>query len=238
VKSALVFGGSGGIGTAICSELKDLGYKIVVADRRGPKEGIADFYVACDATREADVKRAISFTQSNFGSIDVVVCAQGIYLLDGIEETSFEKWQKVISTDLNSVFLVCKNIIPLMKWQRDKGYIVNIASMSGVHGKAGKSAYCASKFGVIGLTEALFEELRGSGVRITAVCPASVDTSLTNNKHLLKKSEIEKILQPEDVARVVGELVTSPKRILRKRVELEIEEWIDKYSRLKNSKLE
>ena len=237
MKSALVFGGSGGIGTAICSELMDLNYKVVVADRRAPKEGQADFFVACDATQAADVKRAISFTQNNFGSIDVVVCAQGAYLLEGIEETSYEKWQKIIATNLNSVFLICKNIIPLMKWQRDKGYIVNIASMSGLRGRAGKSAYCASKFGVIGLTEALFEELRGTGVRITAICPASVDTALTNNKHLLKREEIEKILQPEDVARTVGELVTSNRRILRKRVELEIEEWIDKYSRLKNSKL-
>jgi 3-oxoacyl-[acyl-carrier protein] reductase len=237
MKSALVFGGSGGIGTAICEELKELGYKVVVADRRGPKEGLADFYVVCDVTQEADVKRAISFAQNNFGSVDVVVNSQGAYLLDGIEETAYDKWQKIIVTNLSSVFLVCKHVIPLMKWQKTGGYIVNIASMSGIHGKAGKSAYCASKFGVVGLTESLFEELKGSNVRITAVCPASVDTALTNNKHLLKRSEIEKILQPEDVAKTVGGLVSSNKRILRKVVTLEIEEWIDKYSRLKNSKI-
>lgn len=237
MKSALVFGGSGGIGSAITNELKHLGYKVVVADKRGPEEGLADKYVICDATQEADVRRALTFTQQNYGSVDVVVNSQGVYLLDGFEQTTSEKWQKIIDVNLTSVFLVCREAVPLLKWQRDGGYIVNIASMSGVHGKAGKSAYCASKFGVIGLTESIFEELKGSNVRISAVCPASVDTALTNNKHLLKKEEIEKILQPDDVARAVGELVESPKRVLRKRVELEIELQVDKYQRLKNSKM-
>jgi len=238
MKSALVFGGSGGIGSAIVNELKHLGYKVIIADRRGPSEDLADKYVACDATQAADVKRAIAFAQQNYGSVDVVVNAQGVYLLDSFEEMSSEKWQKIIDVNLTSVFLVCKEAVPLMRWQRGGGYIVNIASMSGIHGRAGKSAYCASKFGVIGLTESLFEELRGTNVRITAVCPASVDTALTNNKHLLKRVEIEKILQPEDVAKAVGELVESPKRVLRKKVELEIELIIDKYQRLKNSKLQ
>ena len=237
-KSALVFGGSGGIGIAIVKTLKDLGFKVVIADKRGPEPGRGDFYIPVDATQETDVKRAIAFAQSNFGSVDVVVNSHGVYLLEGIEETTYPEWKRVIEVNLNSVFLVCKHVIPLMKWQREGGYIINIASMSGLHGKAGKSAYCASKFGVVGLTESLFEELRGSNVRITAVCPASVNTPLTNNKHLLKRSEIEKILQPEDVAKTVGELATSNKRILRRTVILEIEKWVDKYSRLKNSKLE
>ncbi|MDH4358509.1 MAG: SDR family oxidoreductase [Candidatus Berkelbacteria bacterium] len=238
MKGALVFGGSGGIGTAIAEELKDLDYKIVVADRRGPKPETCDHYVPVDVTKEADIKRAISFTQDNFGTLDAVINSQGIYILEAAELTKVSDWRKIIEVNLSSVFLVCKHTIPIMKWQRQGGYIINIASMSGLRGRAGKAAYCASKFGVIGLTESIYEELRGTKIRITAVCPASVDTSLTNNKHLLKRDEIEKILQPEDVARAVGELVESNPRVLRKTVVLDIELKIDKFQRLKTSKLE
>ena len=238
MKGALIFGGSGGIGTAIAEELKDLDYKIVIADRRGAKPESCDYYIPVDATKETDVKRAIHFAQDNFGTLDVVVNSQGVYLLQAAELTKVSDWRRIIEVNLNSVFLVCKYVIPIMKWQRQGGYIINIASMSGLHGRAGKAAYCASKFGVIGLTESIYEELRGSKVRITAVCPASVDTSLTNNKHLLKKEEIEKILQPEDVAQAIGELVESNPRVLRKTVVLDIELKIDKFQRLKTSKLE
>ena len=100
--------------------------------------------------------------------------------------------------------------------------------MAGLRGKRGESAYCASKFGAMGLTDTLFEELRGTGVRVTAVCPTSVDTPFLNKAIELSQEELEKVLKPLDIGRIVGELVTSHPRVLRKVVPIEIELEIDK----------
>ena len=226
----IIFGGSGGIGSAIARMARRLSYSVVIADKREPINVRDASFIAIDATREADVKKALSFATEKLGVIDVVVNCQGIYLVDKIENTAFQLFDDIINTNLKSVFLVCKNIVPIMKWQ-NRGYIVNIASMAGLEGRAGQSAYCASKFAVVGLTDALYRELKGTGVRITAVCPSSVDTPLLNNEVALDREELDKVLQPEDVARVVAELITSHKRVHRKIVPIEIELNIDKLNK-------
>ena len=227
MSSMLIFGGSGGIGSAIAKMAKRLGYSVVIADKREPS-GLEDVrFIATDATVETDVKAAISFTTEKLGVIDVIVNCQGIYLIDKIENTTIQTFDDIINVNLKSIFLVCKNAIPIMKWQ-NRGYIVNIASMSGLRAKAGQSAYCASKFAVVGLTESLYHELEGTGVRITAICPSSVDTPQLMSQVSLTKDELDKILQPEDVARVVAELITSNKRVHRTVVPIEIEFYINK----------
>jgi len=232
MKSVIIFGGSGGIGSAITQTLKHLGFAVAIADIRPTDTKVADFFIPTNATREVDIKRAISTAQEKFGSIDVVINCQGVYFVDKIENTPVEEFDKMIDTNLRSVFLVCKNVVPLMKFKKS-GYIVNLASMAGLRGKAGEGAYCASKFGVVGLTDALFEELKGTGVRVTAVCPTSVDTPFLNKAVELSEEELEKILRPSDIGRIVGELVTSHPRVLRKIVPIEIEIEIDKLKKKK-----
>jgi len=226
MKVALVCGGSGSIGQAIVKTLEFLNFKTVICDIKEPRRK-TDFFVNADLTSEISVKKVISYTNDKFGRIDVLVNCQGAYLLDRIENTDPDQYRSMMSTNSTSVFLTCKYVIPLMKWQKS-GYIVNIASMSGLIGAAGKTAYCASKFAVVGLSECLNEELRNTDVRISAVCPASVDTKLTGNENLLTKKEIEKLLKPEDVARVVAELVTSKARVRRVIVPIEGSLKLDK----------
>jgi NAD(P)-dependent dehydrogenase (short-subunit alcohol dehydrogenase family) len=207
--------------------LEQFGYEIVIADLE--KVG-GEHSIQCNATDEADVKKTLDYCKDHFNGIDVVVNCQGIFSVARIENTSEEIFDKMVDVNLKSVFLVCKNAIPIMKWRKE-GYIVNLASMAGLRGKKGEGAYCATKFGVVGLTEAIFEELRGTGVRISAVCPSSVDTSLLKNEVKLSRFELEKVLKPEDIARIVAELVTSNPRVLRKIVPVEVALVIDKLNR-------
>lgn len=226
-KSVLIFGGAGGIGGAIHLALSHLGFKTVIADINEPKGESARYYIACDVDKEEDVKRAIAFTQEKTGSLDVVINCQGIYTLDLLEETDLLTFEKMININLKSIFIVLRNIVPVMKWQ-NRGHIINIASMAGLRGRAGQSAYCASKFGVVGLTEAIYEELKGSNVHISAVCPASVDTPLLHSQVKLTKEEEDKILKPDDVARVIAEVLTSNPRVYRKIIPIDIDIDIDK----------
>lgn len=230
MKTALIFGGAGEIGSSIKQVLEKLGYEVLISDIKGPTN--KDYFIIGDAASELDVKRVISVARDRVKDIDVVVNAQGFYELNKIDKTEPEIWDKLMNVNAKSVFLVCKSIIPYMKL-RKKGYIVNIASMAGLRGREGQSAYCASKFAVVGLTESLFEELKGTGVRVTAVCPTSVNTKFLKDSVRFYGSEAEKILRPNDVARVVAELVTSHPRVLRKIVSLDIELEIDKLNRKK-----
>jgi len=230
MRSAIIFGGAGEIGSSIKRVLEQLKFKVLVADVKGPTES-EDFLIS-DATSETDVKRVIALANERLKGLDVVINAQGVYELNKIEKTVAETWDKILDVNAKSVFLVCKTVIPQMKQQK-KGYIINIASMSGLRGREGQSVYSASKFAVVGLTDSLFEELKGTGVRITAVCPTSVDTKFLKNNVRFYSSEAEKILKPNDVARVVAELVTSHPRVLRKTVTLDIELEIDKLHRKK-----
>jgi 3-oxoacyl-[acyl-carrier protein] reductase len=230
MKTALIFGGAGEIGSGIKQVLEKVGYKVLISDIKGPTN--RDDFIIGDATSELDIKRVIRVALDRLKEIDVVVNAQGVYELNKIEKTEGETWDKLMSVNAKSVYLVCKSVIAQMKL-RKKGYIVNIASMAGLRGREGQSIYCASKFAVIGLTESLFEELKGTGVRVTAVCPTSVNTKFLKNSVRFYGSEAEKILRPADVARVVAELVTSHPRVLRKIVSLDIELEIDKLNRKK-----
>ena len=231
-RTILIFGGNGGIGTAIRLAAAKQGFNVVVADLIVPKKDQGFDFISADLTKEADVKRAILYALEKYQTVDVVVNCQGTYKIDSIENTTSESLEEMLDVNLKTVFLVCKNIVPVMKWRRG-GYIINIASMSGLRGKKGQAAYCASKFAVVGLTEALYEELRGTGVRVSAVCPTSVNTKMLSKQIKMTEAEEKKILQAEDVALVVMELANSNPRVYRKIVPIEIEIDIDKLDKKK-----
>lgn len=230
-RTVIIFGGSGGIGSAICNILSNKGFNLVVVDLEKPDSFDGEF-VSADLTKESETKRAIMYTLEKFQTVDIVINCQGIYKIDSIEKTSNSDLEKMLDVNLKTVFYVCKNVIPVMKWRRG-GYIINIASMSGLRGKKSQSAYCASKFAVVGLTEALYEELKGTGVRISAVCPTSVHTKMLSRQIKMTETEEKKILQAEDVAKIVVELIGSNQRVYRKIIPIEIEIDIDKLEKKK-----
>ena len=153
-----------------------------------------------DVRKPKDVKRIVNQTLKHFGRIDVLINNAGVAAYKPIEEMTEEGWDKIIDTNLKGTFLFLNQVVPILKKQ-GMGTVVNISSGLGVEGMANFSVYCASKFGVVGLTRALADEISDLDIRIYAVLPGAVDTQL------LKESDFEidssVLLKPDYVARKI-----------------------------------
>ncbi len=192
---AIVAGGGRGIGKAIALELAKEGLKIVIAARTAREIyntaneikslGSEALAIKTDIRSSSDVKNLIKKTISKFGRIDILINNAGIGIFKPLVKTSEREWDKVLDTNLKGTFLCCKQVLPMMIKQR-KGIIVNISSIAGKHGDAYYSSYCASKFGIIGLTESLAKEVDKFGIKVYTVCPDRVNTKI-KQKDVAKK---------------------------------------------------
>jgi len=202
-RTAIVTGGGRGIGAATARALTALGARVTVFARtagaveRVVAEGGAALAVAGDVTREADVARLVLAHERALGPCDVLVNDAGVLERGLAEELAPDAFRRVLEVNLTGAFLCARSVIPGMK-RRRRGRIVNVASISGTVGTSGASAYNASKWGLIGLTKCLAEELREHGVQCLAVSPGSVDTDM------LAKTPFRPDMRPEDVARVIA----------------------------------
>jgi 3-oxoacyl-[acyl-carrier protein] reductase len=202
-RTAIVTGGGRGIGAAAARALTSLGARVTVFARsraeldRLVQEGAAALAVAGDVSREADVARLVEAHQRALGPCDVLVNNAGILERGLAERLSPEAWRRVLEVNLTGAFLCARAVIPGMKGRR-RGRIVNVASISGTVGTAEGSAYNASKWGLLGLTKCLAEELRPHGVQCLAVSPGSVDTAM------LQQTPFAPEMAPEQVAGVIA----------------------------------
>jgi NADP-dependent 3-hydroxy acid dehydrogenase YdfG len=210
---AIVTGASRGIGFAVAHRLGTLGAKLSLC-ARDPKRlaSAADelrlvatdvFSAAVDVTHGDQIVAFVQNTEKTLGPAEILVNNAGIGYFGPTHEATEANWDSVLDTNLKSVFLASKAVAPGMI-QRRSGHIINIASLAGKNAFAGGGIYCASKWGLLGLTECMAEDLRGYGIRVSAVCPGSVATDFSPHG----KKDISKMLQPEDIAHVVEMLVT------------------------------
>jgi NAD(P)-dependent dehydrogenase (short-subunit alcohol dehydrogenase family) len=206
---AVVTGGGRGIGRAIACALADAGCDLAICARTQPEldeaaleihdaggGGIDVLAVRCDVSDSDDVARFAAEVRARVRDPLLVVNNAGWVARGRIDEQPEEVWRQVLDINLVGAYLVTRAFLPAMR-RLQQGRIINIASISGRQGTPSLTAYCAAKHGLIGLTRALAEEVRGDGIQVNAVCPGSVDTAM------LVGSGFAPQMAPDDVARVV-----------------------------------
>jgi NAD(P)-dependent dehydrogenase (short-subunit alcohol dehydrogenase family) len=221
-RAALITGGSSGIGLAIARALGQDGYKITISARRPDKleaaaeglrsEGIDAHAVAANMTDEQEIRRVVSEHRDRRGRLDVLVNNAGIGIGAAVADTETKKLDLQLDVNLRAVYLVAREAIPLLKEagaEHRKALIVNTASIAGKHGQGWLSAYSATKFGVVGLSQGMHKELAGEGIQVTALCPGFVATAMTD--WIEGQVSKDEMIQPEDIAESVRFLLrTSP----------------------------
>lgn len=210
---ALVTGGSRGIGRAIALRLARLGVSLAICgrDRNAldktadeiKEAGVSVFSQTLDVTNSAEVPGFMKELEASLGTVSILVNNAGVGGFGLVQDKSDADWDRVLNTNLKSVFLMSRAVIPSMI-QRRSGDIINISSLAGRNTFAGGALYCASKWGLHGLTGCMAEDLREHSIRVTLVCPGSVATEFSGRG----PKDPNKTLSPEDVAHVVESILT------------------------------
>ena len=220
---AIVTGGSKGIGLAIARALLERGFKVAIGGRtdedlqravRTLAAGDSLHPVRADVREPGDAQRLVDETSKRFGGIDVLVNNAGVGLFANVADMSVDDWRQIVDTNLSGVFYCTRAALPELR-RRGGGYIVNISSLAGKNAFTGGAAYCASKAGLNQFSEALMQEVRHDNIRVSYVMPGSVATGFAGHD-----GGEEWKLAPEDVAKVVVDLVSHDARSLPSRVEL------------------
>ena len=226
-KTAVVTGGSKGIGRAIAEALVRAGANVSISARHEDEiaNAVAELNSAgsgraigfvCDVRDHAQVKTYFANTVEQLGGADILVNNAGIGLFAPVESMSADEFRAVIETNLCGVFYCCHEAIPLMK-QRGGGYIINISSLAGANAHPKMAAYNASKFGLNGFSEALMQEVRHDNIKVSYIMPGSVNTEFGGDS---PSDANNWQLRPEDIAEVVMDLLAHPDRSLPSRVEI------------------
>jgi NAD(P)-dependent dehydrogenase (short-subunit alcohol dehydrogenase family) len=220
-RSIIITGASGGIGSACARLLASRGAHLTLVDRHGERlldlerslGGGETHSLALDVTSEGDMAQMAEAADARFGGIDALVAAAGVLRTSGqprpVADTSFDEWRTVIDVNLTGTFLSNRAVLPPML-RRGAGDIVNISSTSGRQGRPFDAAYCASKFGVVGFSESLAEEVGRLGIRVQTLLPDAVDTPLweqSGSASLRPRA----MLSAERVAEVVLYMLTLPR---------------------------
>jgi NAD(P)-dependent dehydrogenase (short-subunit alcohol dehydrogenase family) len=200
--SALVTGGSSGIGLAIARMLRDEGFELTLVSRTAAKVEAAAAElgaqaVAADLGKEDDCIRVVAEHRDRFGGLDVLVNSAGIGIAGTVESLQTKHIDLQLNINLRGLLLVSREAIPLLK--ETKGWIVNLASIAGTTPTPGLTVYGATKAAVIALTRSQNAELDGDGVRAIAICPGFVDTAMAQWSGL----DADEMIQPEDCAEIV-----------------------------------
>ena len=218
-KTVLITGASRGIGAACAERCAREGYNVVVnyhtstaaealAKRLSDEYGVRTLCICADVGKRAECDEMIKKAIGEFGFIDVLVNNAGVSLSGLFTVTKEDEWDRVIATNLSSVYYCCKAALPYMI-REHKGAIVNIASMWGEVGASCEVAYSASKAGVIGLTKALAKEVGPSGIRVNAVSPGVILTDMMKGyeeetlEDLRDETPLSRLGEPEDIAEAV-----------------------------------
>lgn len=224
---ALVTGAGRGIGRAIALALAREGARVglmgltaahlVSVEKELLALGARAVVLPGDVSDEGSVSRCVAAAEQQLGPVDVLVNNAGVYAHGPVDRLDALVFDHTVAVNLRGPFLMARAVLPGMKSRR-RGHIVNVASTAALRGFAGGAAYCASKFGLLGLSQAMLQDVRGHDVRVTCLLPSTVATDMARRGDFLK--DAARAIQPEDVAEAVVGLLRLDARVLPASLEL------------------
>ena len=214
-RTILVTGAGRGIGAAICRALATPNHRLIATARSANQlEALEQELQSCcndflcipaDLTQPDEIARLVKAVRSQAGSLDILINNAGIAWGRALTDTTLEDWRELMALNIDAVFLLTRDLLPLLK-ESNKGQIISIGSDASIKGIPNMSCYCASKFALRGFTMALRHELAGSGIRVNLVMPGPVNTTI-----IAKVADRQDLIQPADVAEVVAGLIALPR---------------------------
>jgi Short-chain alcohol dehydrogenase of unknown specificity len=224
-KVAYITGGSKGIGLGVARSLVEQGMRVAITSRHPEAAKKAAATISNDSSKilalESNVasleseQKAVQETIRHFGQLDLVIANAGVGHFAPIDELSPKEWKETIDTNLTGVFNTVKASVDALK--KSKGYIITVASLAGTNFFENGSAYNASKFGLVGFTQAIMLDLRKHGIKVSTIMPGSVATYF--NDHTPSDADAWKI-QPEDIGQIVIDLLKMNPRTLPSKIEV------------------
>tara|TARA_R110002074_G_scaffold197610_9_gene364917 strand:- start:9780 stop:10553 length:774 start_codon:yes stop_codon:yes gene_type:complete len=222
-KVAYITGGTKGIGFAVAQTLLNQGMRVALSGRsqKSVDQALKDLNndavlgIVSDVAKMADEKNAISKIMDKWGQVDVVLANAGVGNFAPIDQMTDDEWHQMIDTNLNGVFHSLKASVEQLK--KSKGYYITLASLAGTNFFANGAGYNASKFGVVGFTQAAMLDLRKYDIKVSTIMPGSVATHFNN--HVPDETDAWKI-QPEDIGQLVVDLLKMNERTLPSKIEV------------------
>jgi 3-oxoacyl-[acyl-carrier protein] reductase len=228
-KKAIITGGGRGLGKATAIAFAKEGIDIAITGRNEEvlKEtvseletyGINAIYSVFDVGNYEDVKSGIKRIIETLGPVDILVNNAGIAAFGSFNEMGVSQWSQIIQTNLMGMYYVTKEVLPYLISQ-NKGDIINVASTAGLNGNANASAYSASKFAVIGMSESLMKEVRKNNIRVCTLTPSTIVSDMSIELGIANKDSHDSVLQPEDFAELIVAGLKLPRRAMLKSASL------------------
>ena len=228
-KKAIITGGGRGLGKATAIAFAKEGIDIAITGRNEAvlKEtvseleafGINAMYSVFDVSRYENVKTGIKSIVNTLGSVDILVNNAGIAAFGTFNDMEVSQWSQIIQTNLMGMYYVTKEVLPYLI-DKNEGDVINVSSTAGLNGNANTSAYSASKFAVIGMSESLMKEVRKNNIRVCTLTPSTIASDMSIELGIADKDSQDSVLQPEDFAELVVAGLKLPRRAMLKNAAL------------------
>lgn len=222
-KKAIITGGGRGLGKATAIAFAKEGINVAITGRNEVvlKEtvseleafGINAIYSVFDVGNYEDVKRGIKSIVNTLGSVDILVNNAGIAAFGSFNEMEVSQWSQIIQTNVMGMYHVTKEVLPYMI-SKNEGDIINVSSTAGLNGNANISAYSASKFAVIGMSQSLMKEVRKHNIRVCTLTPSTIASDMSIELGIANKDSQDTVLQPEDFAALIVAGLQLPRRAM------------------------